>query len=308
MAMTGSQAKASRRLFVAAVASAGASLSLPLPLLAEAGRRPLKLVVLTDTHLGYKSSEAAEQLWKQTAAEVAAIDAGLVLHLGDLVDRGQEPLYPRYLEHRRQIEMPVHEIPGNHDPHELFEKYIRKPIDTVVDHEWLRLLLLNNSRTDSHDGFLSSEQLTWIESQLVDAAKHDLLAIVCMHVPAHANKHPDRGWHIKPEHGQGKLYAALARHSGRVLALFHGHFHNGLRGWEDAVPTSEEAKPVHELCFPSALYNQDRRLTEQQAPGFNVSEFRPAYCVVTLGNGKMQIQLRVAGHGDAASTELPVGV
>jgi 3',5'-cyclic AMP phosphodiesterase CpdA len=305
--MTSFQFLASRRLFVGALASAGASLTLPLPVLAaEARRQQLTLVVITDTHLGYQSNEAAEQLWKQTAAEVAAVAADLVLHLGDLVDRGQEPLYPRYLEHRRQIKSPVHEIPGNHDPQELFEKYIRKPVDTVVDHQWLRLLLLNNSRTDSHDGFLSKEQLTWIESELADAAKHELLAIVCMHVPAHSNKHPDRGWHIKTEHGQQELYAALARHSGRVLALFHGHFHNGLRGWDDTLSSVDGVRPVHEICFPSALYNQDRMLTEQQAPGYNVAEFRPAYCVVTLGNGKLQVQLRVAGQGDAASKELPV--
>jgi 3',5'-cyclic AMP phosphodiesterase CpdA len=210
--MNQSELNPSRRLFVAAVASAGASLTLPMPALAaEARRQPLKLVVLTDTHLGYKSSDAAEQRWKQTAAEVATIDADLVLHLGDLVDRGQEPLYPRYVEHRRQIKTPVHEIPGNHDPQELFEKYIRKSIDTVVDHQWLRLLLLNNSRTDSHDGFLSTEQLTWVDEQLADGAKRDLLAIVCMHVPAHENKHPDRGWYVKPEHGQREFYATLAR-------------------------------------------------------------------------------------------------
>ena len=168
-------------------------------------------------------------------------------------------------------------------------------------------MLNNNSRTDSHDGFLNTEQLTWIESQLADAAKRDLLTIVCMHVPAHANKHPDRGWHVKPEHGQRELYAKLARHSSRVLALFHGHFHNGLRGWDGPVPAGEEARPVHEICFPSALYNQDRKLMEQKAPGYNLSEFRPSYCVVTLGHGKMQVQLRVVGQGDAASKELPVG-
>jgi 3',5'-cyclic AMP phosphodiesterase CpdA len=307
--MTTSPANPSRRLFVAAVAGTGAALSLPIPMLAKARQgQSLKLVVVTDTHLGYKSSEAAEQLWNRTAAEIAEIDADLVLHLGDLVDRGQEALYPRYLQHRRQIKTPVHEIPGNHDPHELFAKYIRNPVDTVVNHQWLRLLLLNNSRTDSHDGFLSAEQLTWIDTQLADAAKRGLLVIVCMHVPAHTNKHPDRGWHIKPEHGQRELYAALARHSGRVLALFHGHFHNGLRGWDDAVPSGKETAPVHEICFPSALYNQDRKLTDQQAPGYNVAEFRPAYTVVTLGKGKMQLQMRVVGKDTTAAMELPTGV
>lgn len=306
--MITSPADPSRRLFVAAVAGTGAALSLSSPVLATVTHgQLLKLVVVTDTHLGYKSSEAAEQLWNQTAAEIAEIDAGLVLHLGDLVDRGQEALYPRYLQHRRQIKTPVHEIPGNHDPQELFAKYIRNPLDTAVDHEWLQLLLLNNSRADSHDGFLSAEQLTWIDTQLADATKRGLLVIVCMHVPAHTNKHPDRGWYIKPEHGQRELYTTLARHPGRVLALFHGHFHNGLRGWDDAVPPGEETAPVHEICFPSALYNQDRKLTDQQARGYNVAEFRPAYTVVTLGRGKLQLQMRVVGKGTAAEKDLPAG-
>src|SRR5688500_5532173 len=104
---------ASRRLFLAAAAGTGAALSLPLQpsgalgCALAAGRRPIKLVVVSDTHLGYKSNEAAETLWARTAAEIAAIDADLVLHLGDLVDGGQEPLYPHYLKHRGQIKAPV---------------------------------------------------------------------------------------------------------------------------------------------------------------------------------------------------------
>lgn len=288
-----------RREFLSTL-TAGAGLSLGLPALARAGanaRTAIRFVVVTDTHLGHKDQDSAEKLWSRTAAEIADLDAEFVLHLGDLVDRGQEPLYPKYVEARKQIKSPVHEIPGNHDPQELFEKYIRQPVDTAVDHQWLRLLLVNNSHTDSHDGFLTGEQLAWIDNQLADATRRDLLSILCMHVPAHTNKHPDRGWYVKPESGQKELYATLKEHSERVLALFHGHFHNGLRGWDDAAP-------VHEICFPSALYNQDRKLEEQKAPGYNLDEFRPAWCVVTLEGGQLNVQLRAIGAGDAAAKSL----
>jgi 3',5'-cyclic AMP phosphodiesterase CpdA len=296
--MTANLLGPSRRGFLSAAAAASVTFSLPLTSRAKAAsRKSLRLAVVTDTHLGFKDQNAAEQLWSQTAEEIAGVNADLVLHLGDLVDRGQESLYPRYLKRRESIKLPIHEIPGNHDPQELFEKYIRQPVDTVVDCDWLRLVLLNNSRTDSHDGFLTEQQLTWIDEQLADAEERNLLAILCMHVPAHANKHPDRGWHIKPEQGQPELYRAIDRRPGTVLAMFHGHFHNGLRGWDDAAP-------VHEICFPSALYNQDRKLSEGGASGYNLNEFRAAYSVVTIGDEALQIALHVVGQGNVATKEL----
>ena len=222
-----------------------------------------------------------------------------MLHLGDVVDGGREAQYPIYLEGRKQITKPVHEIPGNHDPAELFEKYLRKPIDTVVDYKWLRCLLLNNSHTDSHDGFLTAEQLEWLDRECAEAARRDLFVLLCMHVPVHSNKHPDRGWYVKPDQGQTKLYTLLEKHKARVLALLHGHFHNGLRGWDDHPP-------VHEICFPSALYNLDRKLEEQKAPGYNLPEFRPGYTLATIKQGAVTFRYQPVGATDNAEKNLPL--
>jgi hypothetical protein len=217
----------------------------------------------------------------------------LVLHLGDVVDGGREAQYPVYLKTREKISKPVYEIPGNHDPSPLFEKHIRKPVDTVVEHGWLRFLLLNNSRTDSHDGFLSEAQLAWIETHCKEAKADGKFIAVGMHVPAHTNRHPDRGWHIKPEQGQKELYEIVTRFEDRVLCLWHGHFHNGVRGWDDHAP-------VHEMSFPSALYNLDRRLEQQKAPGYNLPEFRPGYTLVTIENGQMRLEYQPVGAKESA--------
>ena len=273
------------------------SIALPKLLSAAAPLRPIQLAIVTDTHLGYQKKDAAEKLWIRTAAEIAASDAQFVLHLGDIVDSGQEPMYSRYIEGRRQIGVPVHEIPGNHDPDELFEKHNRTPIDTAIHHDWLTILLIGNAHRDSHDGFLTGKQLAWIDEQIRGIAKEEKFAILAMHVPAHTNKHPDRGWYIKPESGQKELYEVLKRHQSRVLALIHGHFHNGLRGWDDHAP-------LHEICFPSALYNRDRNLASQQAPGYNVPEFRPCYSLMTLADGKMHIELRSVGAKQGVAKEL----
>jgi hypothetical protein len=171
-------------------------------------------------------------------------------------------------------------------------------VDTAIEHDWLRVVLLNNSRRDSHQGFITPEQIAWLSAQCDSAARQDQLMIFAMHVPVHPNAHPDRGWFVKPEDGQTAFYELLRQHAARVLALFHGHFHNGLRGWDDHAP-------VHEVCFPSALYNQDRKLAAQRAPGYNPAEFRPGYACVSISAKELVIGCRVAGAGEALRKQLP---
>jgi predicted phosphodiesterase len=281
----------SRRQFLGAATAGATAITLaPKGLLADGRRRaPLSLVVVSDTHLGYRDQPSAAAQWAKTATELAERKESLVLHLGDVVDGGREDQYPIYLESRRRINKPVHEIPGNHDPPALFEKYLRDPIDTAVDHQWLRILLLNNSRTDSHDGFLGDKQIEWIDRQCLEAERREMLVLIGMHVPVHSNRHPDRGWYVKPDQGQTQLYDTLRRHENRVLALLHGHFHNGIRGWDDH-------SPVHEVCLPSALYNLDRRLEAQQAPGYNPLEFRPGYTRVAFEGGAMKLTYQPTGQ------------
>ncbi|WP_166831729.1 metallophosphoesterase family protein [Thalassoroseus pseudoceratinae] len=285
-----------RRTFLLSAASSFGGLTLTPQCFAMADRSRklprLSLVVVSDTHLGYRDKEHAARLWEQTAVEIGKSSAELVLHLGDIVDGGRELQYPIYLKTREKIGKPVHEIPGNHDPQPLFEKYIRQPVDTVVEHKWLRFLLLNNARSDSHDGFISDDQLAWLETSCKEAENDGTYVALCMHVPAHTNQHPDRGWYVKPEHGQHELYNLLTRHRDRILCLMHGHFHNGIRGWEDH-------RPVHEIVFPSALYNQSRRLEEQNAPGYNLPEFRPGYTLITIDDGQMRLRYQPVGTADS---------
>lgn len=294
-----STARFTRRCILRVLATSAAPLALrPFCLrAADTSRGELSFLIVTDTHLGYKDQAKAEQLWLKTAAEIDKAPGAFVLHLGDIVDRGREPQYPKYLAGRALIQKPVHEIPGNHDPQALFQKYVRPEVDTAVDHEWLRVLLLNNAHTDSHDGFLTPGQLAWLAAQCDSAAQKQQLIIVVMHVPAHDNKHPDRGWFVKPANGQAEFYALLEKHAARTLAVFHGHMHNGIRGWSDH-------HGVHEVCFPSALYNLDRKLEAQGAPGYNVPEFRSGFTSVTLRGDTMTLAFHPLGVAEAVTKEL----
>lgn len=296
-----------RRIFLQSAALTAGAVLLRPSALADESRRNLqaKFLVVSDTHLGYKDQPTAAAQWKHTAAELAKAEGQFVLHLGDVVDGGREAQYPLYLAARETIGKPVHEIPGNHDPQPLFEKHLVRQVDRVVEHDWLRLLLVNNSRVDSHDGFLTDRQLDWLEEQLSAAGQDKKLVLLGMHVPAHTHRHPDRGWHIQPKEGQTRLYELLGKHRPQIIALLHGHFHNGIRGWSD--PGEAGAALVHEICFPSALYNQDRKLTEQKAPGYNLSEFRPGYTLVEIRDGTMTLRYKPLGADVAAEKELALG-
>ena len=88
-------------------------------------------------------------------------------------------------------------------------------------------------------------------------------------------------------------------HESHLIGLFHGHFHNGLRGWDDH-------HPVHEVLFPSALYNQDRKLEAQKAPVYNPEEFRPGYTQVIIENGTVALRYRVVGTDGEVEKTLPI--
>lgn len=254
-------------------------------------------LVISDTHLGRNDNDSAARQWERTAKDLNAAPGDFVLHLGDVVDRGREAQYPLYLRTREAIKKPVHEIPGNHDPAELFQRHIRRDVDTSFDHQAIRFVLMNNSRPDSHNGFILPEQIQWLSRQCSEAAERNLFLIICLHVPVHKNSHPDRGWYTQPKDGQTAFYELIAQHRDRLLALFHGHFHNGIRGWDDHAP-------LQEICFPSALYNQNRKLAEKQAPGFYMEEMRPGFVSVALNQAGMTLAYHPIGVNQPAKREL----
>lgn len=280
----------SRRSFLAA--SVGTVLLGSRRLPAADGLDEFQFVIVSDTHLGRKDSKTPERLWRQAIEEINGAPGDFVLHLGDVVDSGRPAEYPVYAELRKSLTKPIHEVPGNHDPVELFERHIAAPIDRSFDHAGVRFVLFNNSHRDSHLGFITPEQNAWFAERCADAAKQNLRIVVACHVPIHKNGPPDRGWYVKPEEGQTGFYETVDRHADRLSAVFHGHFHNGIRGWRDHGTT------VEALC-PSVCYNQDRNFAGAQAagklPGFFVNEFRPGYVLATLGMGRLTMRYKPLG-------------
>jgi len=289
-----------RRTFLAS-ATGGVVLLTTQDVPAADSLEEFSFVIVSDTHLGRQDSQTPERQWRQAIQEINELPGDFVLHLGDVVDMGREPQYPLYAEIRKEFNKPIHEVPGNHDPRELFEKHIHSPIDRAFDHRGVRFILFGNAHTDSHLGFITPEQLAWLEKQCGEAAAKDLKLVICCHVVVHSNLPPDRAWYVKPADGQQGFYELVDRYQDRVLATLHGHFHNGIRGWRDHGQ-------LVEVMLPSVCYNQSRDLAEAiaagKAQGFFVDELRPGYVLATLGKGKLTLRYKPLGaevHGEYAA-------
>jgi 3',5'-cyclic AMP phosphodiesterase CpdA len=285
----------------AALAAFGGLLAWPAAIRARERTIPeISLAIVTDTHLGRDDPPGSTDFWMKAAREIDKTDSEIVLHLGDVVDNGREKQYDVYKDIRKAIRKPIHEIPGNHDPRELFAKHIRREVDVAVDHHGVRFLLLNNARFGETDGFLSREQIRWLGDQCGEAARKNLFIVMAMHVPAHTNTdHAIVGAFVKPENGQTDLYELLKKHEDRVLALLHGHFHCGLRGWDSHAP-------LQELVFPSTLYNRNLMLALRKAPGFNTPEFRPGYVLAKIGKDGLHLSYKPIGFDEPRIQNMPL--
>ena len=249
-----------------------------------------EFIIISDTHIG-RNKTSAEKQWQKCATELRDARGDFILHLGDVVNQSSIEQYPIYKTIRDSIGKPVHEIPGNHDTPADFEQQLGISADRSFDHGGVRFVLFNNAHTDSHDGFITEQQITWLTVQFNSAAANDLRIVVCAHVPIHTNRPPDRAWYVKPENGQTAFYELVDHHRDRVLAILHGHFHNGIRGWDDRAPT-------HEIIMPSVIYNQDRSLAEKGVPGYNLDEFRPGYVLARFADAKLHLRYQVIGESD----------
>ncbi len=282
-----------RRQMLAASVTSSAALCWSYRLPAAENVEPLSFIIVSDTHLGRNDNESALRNWRTAIDEINQLPGNFVLHLGDVVDSGRESQYPIYASARELLTKPIYEIPGNHDPADLFSKHVAERPDRSIDEGGVRFVLFNNARRDSHDGFITAEQHQWIARQCEEAAGENLKIVVCCHVPIHTNKHPDRAWFVKPANGQTEFYETLRRHNDRLLACFHGHFHNGIRGWRDHGST------VEVLC-PSVCYNQNRGLKDRiaagEADGFFVDELRPGFVLAELGRGRLTLRYKPIGE------------
>lgn len=114
----------------------------------------------------------------------------VVIGTGDLVNGGRPEEYLALRDLLAPLEAPIYLIPGNHD----VRKYLR---ETVSEHDYLngegefinyvvekyplRLIALDSTIADAHNGVVCAERLAWLKARLEEAPERPTL--IFMHHP-----------------------------------------------------------------------------------------------------------------------------
>lgn len=201
---------------------------------------PLVIAQLTDCHLADEPEAAV--MGVVSDATLAAVLANLaaarpapefVLATGDLSQTASDASYARLAAHLRELERPVHCLPGNHDdPAALGRALAGGAITTdfVVDSGAWRVVLLNSHLPGSHGGRLGAEQLARLDEALASAPGR--FALVALHHPPVAIASP---WmDAIGLFDAADFFARLDRHE-NLRAVIWGHIHQPFEGSRNGV-------------------------------------------------------------------------
>ena len=156
--------------------------------------RAITIIQITDTHLTadqrplHDAVDTEAQL-RHVVGRVtrAGRQVDVVVFTGDLSNDGSAASYARL----RAIISPltaatgaeIIHLPGNHDDLEAYRAALGRPpdFDRAVDVGGLRIIALDSTRPQRHDGLLTEAQLEWLAEQIGTAP--ELGVVLCMHHP-----------------------------------------------------------------------------------------------------------------------------
>ena len=252
----------------------------------------MRIVLVSDTHLA-PTAGAFNGNWQAVRAFVAAANADLTIHLGDVTVDG--PKHPEQFAHVQSLSegwpTPIRYLPGNHDigdsppgpglpsqeplRTDRLEDF-RRAFGTdywMVEAEGWRLIGLNAQLfgTDTTD---EAAQWSWLEEQL--ARSRGVRAVVLLHKPffqtSPADEEPRRRY--VPVAPRRRLYELFARED--LRAVISGHVHQYLDRRIDGV---------RYIWIPSAAYFMPDEVQDR------IGEKITGVGVLELTRGEMQFHL-----------------
>jgi 3',5'-cyclic AMP phosphodiesterase CpdA len=193
---------------------------------------PLKIVVLSDLHLGPPGAAVnGLDTGARLSEAVAAInrdhaDAAFVLVAGDLADRGEVAAYHHLRDRLAALTVPVHLTLGNHDDRAAFLSVFGAGLDDpqgrvsqVLDAGGYRVVLLDTSEPGLVGGRLCPGRLAWLAARLDEA--EDRPVILVQH--HHANPLALPVDAILLENAED--YVAILRRHPDIRQVIAGHVH-----------------------------------------------------------------------------------
>lgn len=232
----------------------------PVQLAIDNSRRPIRLLQITDCHLG---EQVGEQLLgldtDESLADVLSLvqreqaEADFLLVTGDIANNGIASSYTRFLDTLgRYLNTPMAWLPGNHDNPAVMAEVLAErsavkgsqaqgstlAMEQVIEMGSWQLILLDSSVPGYEHGDLADSQLQLLENALT--ARPDLHALVLLH---HQPVAVGSAWVDQYVVRNADAFFAVLERYPQVKGVCWGHVHqefagerNGLKLW--ASPSS----------------------------------------------------------------------
>ena len=189
----------------------------------------IRLVQLTDMHISADENElfggvnTTGTLLDVIADVKRQEDLDLVLLTGDLANTPSVETYEKLAALLQQVNAPVHCLPGNHDDPQLMQRCLNTGNVSTANFlscgAW-SIILLNTFMAGDHGGYLSTAELSCLETAL--ARSYDKHILICLHHPP-VNIHS--AWlDAMALKNSEALFQALDRHD-NVRGIIWGHIH-----------------------------------------------------------------------------------
>ena len=214
---------------------------------------------ITDTHitlpgaLAYGKVDTAALL-RRCVDELLALEPApeLIVHTGDLVDRGAADEYAHLRAIVAPLKAPLLAIPGNHDERAAMraafaaEGYLphQGHLQFTLEYGGLRIVGLDTLVPGQGGGELCGDRLAWLEGALSAAPR--LPTLVLMHHPPFATgiAHMDR---IGLRGVEG--FAAIMRRHEEVEAVLCGHVHRTIHARVGGRAAMIGPSPAHQVVL-----------------------------------------------------------
>lgn len=169
----------------------------------------------------------------------------LIVHCGDIVEDGSSAAYAAYLETLSACNIPFRYIPGNHDNLGAMKNLMEIPEamsypnlpGSFLDYTEVvlgeRLIFLDGNHEDIPDpqGFISKEQLSWLEETIQNSEERISLFT---HFPPFLIDDPWAAKNMVLHNGE-KLRELLGKYNNRLALVACGHHHRSMGVVEEGV-------------------------------------------------------------------------
>jgi Icc protein len=223
---------------------------------------------ISDLHVSQAGFD--EKAFLQVVEEINALKPEMIILTGDITDAGYYKDFLKATKYLDMFDAPLFAIPGNHDSrnigYETFEELIGERSWKLTKEGEMVIIGLDSSAPDVNYGHIGREQQFWLESQLEQANKENLLTIVAVH--HHVIPIPQTGRERNVLTDAGDILKTLVDYDVDIVMCGHKHVPNL---WK-----------MHDTLFVNAGSVSSVKLRGKDVNSYNTYEITDDYIQIVL--------------------------